>query len=716
VQEFQVVNAGLSAETGGASGGSINVVTRTGANAVHGDAFVFVQNGSLDARNPFEVDRAKPSLHRYRLGLALGGPIVRERTFYYAAFEQEHNRGLDDSFISPALAGAVNRILASGAFPRLATRSLAEGYFPTSRAETEASAKVNHQLTPRDTVMLRYAFTNNREAGDAFNTAGWTDASARGSDFTSDQALVGAWTTVFGSHSVGDLRFQIADRRAVLRTNDTAGPGIDIAGLVELGRPYEGNGRRTEQHDQVNYSYARSHGRHLWKAGATANHVREDSAVADGFGGTYIFATLADFAAGQPNEFRQAFGALGVDYAVTSVGAFFTDHWEANRKLTFDLGVRYDSERLPRAFRQDSNNVSPRIGLAHHPARSWVFRAGYGIFYDRYVLAALNRAIEKNGVNAFEQVLNGAAAASAFQMASVPLRAPVAGVPLSIYTADPGLATPYSQQANLAAEHQVARDLTIGATYLFVRGVKLARTRNIAFPQTTSDLARGPLGFADIYQLEDSASSTYNGMSLTLNRRMSDELEFSGSYSFSKTFDDALDFTEQPQNPWNLRAERALSLQDQRHRLVFNALWELPIGDEENGQPPQPNWVTRIFGHLEIAPIVTVESGRPADALTGIDSNGSHPFPLSARPPGFGRNSLRTPVIGNMDFRILKYFPFGKTAHLDVVAEAFNLLNRANVAQVNPVFGVGLIAQPGFLQPLAGEGARRLQFSLDYEF
>lgn len=141
-----MVNAGLSAETGGASGGSINVVTRTGANDVHGDAFVFVQNGSLDARNPFEVDRAKPSLHRYQVGLALGGPIVEDRTFYYAAFEQEHNRGLDDSFISPALAGAVNRILASGAFPRLATRSLAEGYFPTSRAETEASARSTTSL------------------------------------------------------------------------------------------------------------------------------------------------------------------------------------------------------------------------------------------------------------------------------------------------------------------------------------------------------------------------------------------------------------------------------------------------------------------------------------------------------------------------------------------------------------------------------------------
>jgi len=81
VQEFQVVNSGLSAEAGGASGGSINVVTRIGANQFHGDAFLFLQNGTLNARNPFEAEHDPPSLHRYRIGGALGGPIAKDRTF-----------------------------------------------------------------------------------------------------------------------------------------------------------------------------------------------------------------------------------------------------------------------------------------------------------------------------------------------------------------------------------------------------------------------------------------------------------------------------------------------------------------------------------------------------------------------------------------------------------------------------------------------------------
>jgi len=717
VQEFQVVNAGLSAETGGASGGSINVITRAGANTMHGDAFVFLQNGALDARNPFEAESARPNLHRYRAGVALGGPIVKDRTFFYAGFEQEHNRSQEDSFVALALVSAVNRVLSGGALPGLAVRRASDEFFPVARAETEASGKLNHQLTAGNSIMLRYAFTNNREAGDAFNSAGWSDPSARGSAFTRDHAVAGALTTLLNPQSVGDLRFQIADRRVVLRTNDAAGPGVTIAGLVEFGRPYDGNGGRSESHDQVTYTYTRGSGHHFWKAGATVNHVQERAAMADGFGGTYLFAGMAEFAAGRANEFRQAFGPIATEYGVTSLGAFLTDRWSLAQKLTLDIGLRYDFEFLPTGFQQDTHNFSPRVGLAYHAAPAWVLRAGYGIFFDRYVLASLNPAIQKNGAGGFEQVLAGDAAAAIFQTAGGgALSLPLPGIAPSVYRADRNLATPYSQQASLAAERLLARDLTASVSYLFVRGVKLSRTRNINLlpPGPAFGPDRADPRFTDIYQLEDSAGSTYSGASFVLNRRMSNELAFSANYTLSKTLDDASDFNEQPQNPLDLRAERSVSLQHQQQRLTFNALWELPIGDEEAGKPPQDNWVTRAFGHIELAPILTVDSGRPVNPLTGADSSAA--FPVSARPPGFGRNSLRTPMLANIDFRVLKYFPFGKTSRLDLVAEAFNLLNRANVAHINPVFGTGLTPLAGFLAPLSGTGARRIQFSLDFEF
>src|SRR5205807_10348915 len=124
-REFQVVNNGLSAESGGASGGSINVVTKTGVNIIHGDAFLFAQNGALNARNPLSTNGSQPDLSRYRTGFAIGGPLVKDRTFYYTAFEQEHTRAESSSDIDPSVASAINQFLSGGAFPRLTTRRIA---------------------------------------------------------------------------------------------------------------------------------------------------------------------------------------------------------------------------------------------------------------------------------------------------------------------------------------------------------------------------------------------------------------------------------------------------------------------------------------------------------------------------------------------------------------------------------------------------------------
>lgn len=744
VQEFQVVNNGLSAESGGASGGSINVITRSGTNILHGDAFLFAQDGALNAREPFESGPRKPSFRRFRAGAALGGPLVKDRTFYYAAAEQEHNRGQAGSDIDPATVSGINTFLASGAFPSLATRQLAAGFFPIARAETEAAAKLDHQLTKNTAVMFRYVFTNNKESGDTFNKSGLIDASARGGSFASDNAVSAALTSVLGSQAVSDLRFQVATRRAVLRTNQPFGPGIDIAGLVTFGRPYGGNSARRENHYQANYTYMRTLGKHLWKVGSTLNRVRLRADVLDGFGGVYLFNSLPDFLAGSPDQFRQAFGNPNVDFPVTSFGAFVQDHWSFTRHLTIDLGVRYDFERLPAGFNQDTNNFSPRIGLAWSPSSKWVFRAGYGIFFDRYVLANLARVIEKNGSQAFEQVADGIASASLFALAGGgPLTAPAPAIAPSIFRPDPRMATPYSLQASAGVEYLIAKNLTVRGDYLFVHGLKLPRTINtnlmppiLLTPANASNLgvpnptpqqigrdvftpARAVPQFDDIYQIHDSATSTYHGGSLTFTRRMNAELEFSASYTLSKTLDNASDYDEQPQNPFDLRVENAVSRQHQEQRFVFNALWDLPIGDEEeqSGKSEEnENWLTRTFSHIEVAPILTLESGRPVNPLTGLDSNQSHAFPLSARPLVLGRNSLQTSALFTADLRVLKYFPFGGAKRLDVVAEFFNLFNRANVSEINPVFGSGSTPIPGFRQPIAGTGARQIQFSLDFEF
>ncbi len=154
------------------------------------------------------------------------------------------------------------------------------------------------------------------------------------------------------------------------------------------------------------------------------------------------------------------------------------------------------------------------------------------------------------------------------------------------------MAAPYSQQASAGAEYSFAKNLSVRADYTFARGTKLARTVNVnLLPPSRSDgskcgkhsasriLQPQQIGwtvfsssrlnpqFNDIYQIEDSASSGYNGVAFTLNRRMNDELAFSASYTVSKTIDDASDFDEQPQNPYALADEYALSRQNQLQRF-----------------------------------------------------------------------------------------------------------------------------------------------------
>ena len=412
-------------------------------------------------------------------------------------------------------------------------------------------------------------------------------------------------------------------------------------------------------------------------------------------------------------------------------------------QLTLNLGGRYDVEHLPSPFRTDKNNFSPRIGLAWSPSKEWVVRTGIGLFYDRLPLAFLNRAIQKNGVQAFEQVANDTDAVSVFA-ATGGGRAltPVAGIAPSIFRADPQFVTSYSAQANVGVEHLLGENITLRADYLFTRGVNLPRTRNInllqpvtlttanaaalGFPNPTpQQLGRPVFGlgrvdprFDAIYQLEDSATSTYNGLTLALNKRMNSEIELLASYTLSKTRDDASDFDEQPQNPFDLRSERALSRQDVRHRFVVNGLFDLPFGEEEEkGAGSQRDiLIGKILGHVEIAPIVTFSSGRPVNPLTGADEEHSRAFPLASRPLGLARNALRTPRFINFDLRVLKYFPMGDRRRLDLVVEAFNLFNHPNVLGFNSSSGSGLTPISSFRMPTSFAAPRQVRFSIDFEF
>jgi hypothetical protein len=223
--------------------------------------------------------------------------------------------------------------------------------------------------------------------------------------------------------------------------------------------------------------------------------------------------------------------------------------------------------------------------------------------------------------------------------------------------------------------------------------------------------------FDAVFQIQPTASSTYHGVSIALNRRLANEFEWSAAYTWSRVRDTASDFDEQPENPYSLGAEYGDSSYNQRQRVVASALFDLPVGAEENQQSTAGSgvWV-QLFKNIEIAPIVTIDAGRPGNPLTGADDSLTRAFPLTARPLGTTRNTLRLPASATVDVRILKFFNIQPHGKLDIVVEAFNLLNRVNVIQLNGVYGGLTTPLPSFGSPTDAAPARRVQFSIDFEF
>jgi hypothetical protein len=739
ISDFQIVNHGFAAESGGGAGGSIDVQTRSGLNRVHGDAFTFVQNGALNATPPLGLYPYKPDESRVRAGIALGGPIQRDKTFYYVAAEQEMARGEDTNDLKPATLSTINSALKQ--YGPLSNLTLQSGFFPTTDQETEISGRIDRVLMANEAIMVRYAFTNSRNVNDAFHTDELTDRTARGSSFVADNSLNGTLTSTLNTNLLNKLNFELAQRRAVDRTENSSGPGVQIAGVALFGTPYSGNSRRFETHVEFADSVSLQRRQHLFQFGGRADRVALRANVPDGSQGFFVFANLAALQTGNADFFTQSFGNFDTNFTEVRFAGFAQDHWTPSRQLTLDFGVRYEYNRLPSSLPQDALNFSPRFGLAWTPWKSLVVRSGFGVFYDRFQLSTINRLLELDGAHGFSQIVEDNAAAGIYRSGHG-LSVPLAGVAPSIWRAQPGLRNPYSEVASIGVEQALPLQTTLTGEYQYVHGVKLGRTSNInlASPVLLTPANAASVGISSptaqqlgrpafttvrlnpandaINQLASSSNSTYNGVTITLNRQFQDDLQVLAGYTFSKTIDDASYDLEQPQNPYALREERGLSLQDQRQRFTLSGLWLIgpDLGDPADAvRNANPGQIMKLLTGLEFAPIVSIASGFRANPVTGLDSNREHVLSFASRPAGYSRNSLATPVNINLDLRVLKMIPLG-SGHLDVVAESFNLLNHQNISLLNTAYGSNSAPQGGFNRPIAASTARRIQFSLDYEF
>ena len=678
VQEFRLSGVAVGAEFGGAAGGLLNLVTRSGTNLWHGDVTFFAQHEITNAQRTEVASTARPRFRRQQPGVSANGPLRRDRTFIAGAVEYENESAEEWSNVSQSALAAVP--------------SAYRGLYPTGTRGTEGSAKFNHQASEKDAFSTRYAYSRGRVRAEVQGPENFTDRSAQGNSLTVDHSLVGNWLRVATPTVVNDLRFQVAARQMELRPN-TPGAMWEIPGAVTLGGFYRLNSNRTERHFQLadNLNFVLGH--HRLSAGVDAHLVQLDATLRNRYAGIFVFPSLQDFRLGRPDLFIQAFGDPRTAFNTIPVGAWLQDRWELRPRLLLELGARFDRQAMPNGVSRSSSNVAPRLGLAWRPSagRPLVLRLGAGLFYDRYPLAFLNDALQKDGIRGFEQYAVGPDALRAWTLGrGATLSSPLPGLAPSTYRTAADFRSPYSRKLSAGAEYGLGKDTSVSVEASHVRGFRLPRTRN-----TTGTLPPR-------YELETTARSDFAGATVSLNRRMRQDLTYLIGYTVGRTRDDGSDFDEQPNNPLNIRRDWARSRQHQAHRLATSAVFELP-GD----------W----FEGISWAPIVTLGTGRPINALLTNDAQRTGAYPFTARPPGLRRNPFFSPPTRSLDLRIMKTWKVRDgRAILQIGVESFNLTNHSNVERVSQFHAGPQGRLDSYGSPLESLPGRQVQFLMQFEF
>ena len=278
---------------------------------------------------------------------------------------------------------------------------------------------------------------------------------------------------------------------------------------------------------------------------------------------------------------------------------------------------------------------------------------------------------------------------------------------------DPNIEASYSEQANVQVERELPGNALISVGYLHLRALHIIASRNVNVPTVPAsagipNLGRPDPNWGNIGRFESSGDSYYNGMVVSFNKRAARWANVRVSYTLSKTTDDAGNFFfSTPQNNFNLRDDLGLSDNDQRHRLVVSGSFQAPEKGKEEG-------LRRALHGFQLSYIFTYASRLPFNVLLGSDRN--FDTNNNDRPVGVGRNTGRGFDFASFDMRLSRRFRITERVGLDVLAEGFNLFNRANFGVPNNTFGSGTTPLATFGQPTAAFDPRQFQFGLKVSF
>ena len=768
VQEFQVNQNGFSAEFGRAGGAVINVVTKSGTNEFHGGAFEYFRDEALNANDPIAKAnqaragqpnrRAKLQINQF--GGRLGGPISKNRAFFFFTYDGQRAsvpQVMDVPNINSAPLAARNVLV-----PKIHV-------YEIGRKQDVFLGKTDIKLNDRNQLVLRY----NRQNFNGKNNENNGPLSAEehsGDSRVKSDTFSTTLSSTLTTDLVNELRVQLArDQEPGLANNDApeAVIGTVVTGSagtsLSIGRnnfsPRETTIKRIQFIDNVSYLRGRSN----WKFGLDFNFDRIFNFFPGVFTGTYTFSNYTNFGTNAPTSFTQNFPGAGTTGGTThpniSEYAFYgQDDLRVNSKLTLNMGLRYDyagmacppiknPDTLLGSFNidtstcpKDKNNFAPRFGLSYAFNERTVLRAGFGIFYNRTPAIVVGTAHSQNGIQVTGINITCATPPPGVTCPTYPtiFSAPPAASPanpnLFVFARD--YVQPYVEQGRVGFERQLSRNLSFSATYLYYHGLHLTRTRDInlqapaPFARTGPDgitytflrfsstrpttLAR-PTGqqYNRISIFESASRSLYNGIAFQATQRFTRGFQFIAAYTYSKAKDERPDQTivvvgaddaKIVENQFSPGADYGTSDTDIPHRFVFSPVYEW------HSIKWSDNPVLRaLLSDYTISSIVQFQSGTPYSGLVSGDPNNDGNR-ATDRLPGTVRNQFRTPAIYQFDARLTRSIRLGEKFRVRLIAEAFNLFNRANVATVNNTYFAysgGAAGTLSFPSPVSAFGTPR---------
>ena len=685
VREFQVLVDSYSAEFGKASGGVVNIVTKSGTNTPHGSAFLYFRHDTLNAKKYFDkfdlagnpVSLAEPPFEQRQWGGTFGGPARRNRTFFFLAGERTDITDSRLVAIDPAAVALLDR----AGFP------VEIGNVPLSVGNTDLLAKVDHHWMPARALTVRASHSDvNREGIDDF---GGIVARSRGTvQLRTDWSLSASETDVLSDRWINELRGQYAYEDQQVNALDPlcggpctrvdqGGPSLEVTGVAAVGRQRISPQLRLVRRVQLADTTSFFTGVHQFKVGIDLNHISfpsQGNLLPANFGGRYFFSpipalgvtsALDGLQKGIPAAYAQGYGNPNFpDERYVDLSLFAQDEWKRHR-FVIKPGVRYQRQfwqsttfnvsdvggtRLSFPLASDGNNVAPRIGVSFDVTGDsrTIARASYGVFYDNIVMAVENagRVLTGTADGLRSLALPAPLASIAWNAPGHRLSEAEASVLLGgsyasvVLVPDPELKNPFTHQASIGVDRALASDLTLSVNAIYVRGFNLTGTidYNPALPSrlgpgrrpNDTPCSRIPTAVCVNGGVPGTSNSVIHFQSFGeswykgLTVALSKRLSRSHQFLLSYTLSKAEDTSTDYQSSFVVQNSGYGRNPEDKFGLPlgFDPISEKGPATHDQRHRLVLSGIYQMPWSLQLSGIVTAASGRPFTPLAGADLNG----------------------------------------------------------------------------------------------